>query len=371
MVILILNIASLVVPSKVMAQEPVNDQVFYDELSPYGEWVQNPNYGYIWIPNAGPYFSPYQTAGHWAYTNYGWTWVSDYPWGWAPFHYGRWDRDPNFGWFWVPGHEWGPAWVTWRQCDGYYGWAPIAPGISIEYAYGNEYYPSQDRWVFVNQRYICDPYVYNYYAPRSYYGGYIQRTTVIYTRYDDHDRGYYYNQGPRVEEVERVTNRRVDRYEVRNNDRPGQYNNGNTISLYRPVVNRTADSRGAQVAPRNVTDRSQIKTESQRPNASENIRNNPGQYYNKQGNSSINGRQEPANIQKGNTQQIQHEKPVQQPMGTHPGNINPTTKNIQQKPANTGKPEQKNIKPASPVNSEKGRPQEPEKKAEEGQRNPR
>ena len=24
-------------------------QTFYDALSPYGTWVQNPNYGYVWL----------------------------------------------------------------------------------------------------------------------------------------------------------------------------------------------------------------------------------------------------------------------------------------------------------------------------------
>ncbi len=64
-------------------------------------------------------------------TEYGWTWLSDYPWGWAPFHYGRWDFDNSFGWFWIPGNEWGPAWVTWRRANGYYGWAPMSPGINL------------------------------------------------------------------------------------------------------------------------------------------------------------------------------------------------------------------------------------------------
>ena len=42
------------------------------------------------------------------------------------FHYGRWYRD-SVGWVWVPGYDWGPAWVCWRQGDGYCGWAPLPP----------------------------------------------------------------------------------------------------------------------------------------------------------------------------------------------------------------------------------------------------
>src|SRR5580658_10431559 len=44
--------------------EPVSTQVFYDQLSPYGQWVNYPNYGYVWIPSAGIDFSPYSTEGH-------------------------------------------------------------------------------------------------------------------------------------------------------------------------------------------------------------------------------------------------------------------------------------------------------------------
>ena len=68
----------------------VSYQTFYDELSPHGRWIDNPQHGYVWVPNAGRDFRPYSTNGHWVYTdNYEWMWVSDYSWGWAPFHYGR------------------------------------------------------------------------------------------------------------------------------------------------------------------------------------------------------------------------------------------------------------------------------------------
>ena len=110
----------------------VSYQTFYDELSPYGQWVDYPGQGYVWVPDAGNDFRPYSTNGHWVWTdNYEWMWVSDYDWGWAPFHYGRWEQDDYYGWFWVPGYEWSPAWVAWRDGGDYYGWAPLRPGINI------------------------------------------------------------------------------------------------------------------------------------------------------------------------------------------------------------------------------------------------
>ena len=37
---------------KAVAQdEDISMQSFYDELSPYGTWIQDPQYGYVWRPN--------------------------------------------------------------------------------------------------------------------------------------------------------------------------------------------------------------------------------------------------------------------------------------------------------------------------------
>src|SRR5436190_19445771 len=82
------------VRNQVSAQETsVTYQTFYDDLSPYGEWINNPDYGYVWHPDV-PDFRPYSTGGHWIWTaEYGWMWASDVDWGWAPFHYGRWLYD--------------------------------------------------------------------------------------------------------------------------------------------------------------------------------------------------------------------------------------------------------------------------------------
>ena len=109
---LVVNLITLMAPQKTIAQVSVNFQIFYDNLSPYGNWIDNPDYGYAWVPNVSNNFTPYHTNGYWVYTNVGWTWVSNYSWGWAPFHYGRWLHDSYYGWVWVPGDEWGPGWVT-------------------------------------------------------------------------------------------------------------------------------------------------------------------------------------------------------------------------------------------------------------------
>ena len=101
---------------KAAAKHPpvsVSFQVFYDELSPYGQWVDYPGYGYGWIPAAGTGFVPYGSNGQWVYTDLGWTWTSYYSWGWAPFHYGRWIYDGYYGWVWMPDYTWAPSWCVW------------------------------------------------------------------------------------------------------------------------------------------------------------------------------------------------------------------------------------------------------------------
>jgi hypothetical protein len=190
------------VPSTSQAQvASVNFSSFYNELGHYGHWVNNPKYGQVWIYNE-PGFRPYYSGGHWDYTDYGWSWVSEYPWGWAPFHYGRWEEDPYNGWIWIPGYEWAPAWVSWSEYDGYYGWAPLGYGVNINVNFGSIPY---NRWVFVPRQRITEYKVYNYYVqPKSRYF----RNAVIINNYYNYG-GNRYWAGPKRVEVERYVQRPV------------------------------------------------------------------------------------------------------------------------------------------------------------------
>jgi len=210
----------------------ISFSTFYDELSPYGRWIDYPQYGRVWIASQSV-FSPYQTDGHWAYTTYGWTWVSDYNWGWAPFHYGRWLYDSFYGWLWIPGYEWAPAWVSWRSGGGYYGWAPLSPGISIGVDIGFNTIP-QNYWCFVPNQYMGSTNMRNYYTSRNNNIYIINNTTIINAT--NQYRGARYWQGPDRRDVERNTGRPLQAYELRDANRPGEQMNNNNINVYRPRI---------------------------------------------------------------------------------------------------------------------------------------
>lgn len=239
----ILMLGGVSVSQKTQAQPgfSISFQTFYDELSPYGRWVRNPQFGSVWIPDVPRGFQPYSTAGYWEVTEYGNTWVSEYDWGWAPFHYGRWSFDEYYGWFWVPDYEWGPAWVNWRSGGGYYGWAPLGPGVNINVSIN---IPSF-WWVFVPQRYITSPRWHAYCAPPRRVSHYYNNTVVINNYYRNDNRTYVY--GPRRDEIERVTRRSVP---VRTIDASPR-GRGRVIIADRGNGNYDYGNRGGRVADAN------------------------------------------------------------------------------------------------------------------------
>jgi len=137
---------------KPQVPEPVAPYV--SELSRYGAWKNDDQYGWIWIPDARdndwrPYF-----YGQWSSTPIGMTWVSYDPWGWAPYHYGRWSWTTGVGWFWVPGFAYSGAYVSWAIGPTFYGWVPLGY-YDYPVFFRHNYYP----WVYVSHRHLYDPFV--------------------------------------------------------------------------------------------------------------------------------------------------------------------------------------------------------------------
>ena len=187
---------------------------FFDELSPYGDWILTRDHGWAWFPrDVRPNWRPY-SDGRWVNSDYGWTWASYEPFGWATYHYGRWAWDSRIGWLWVPGTVWGPAWVSWQHGGGYVGWAPLPPSVGYEIGIGLRFGRfdlsfglQPDSYSFVSERSFLEPRLSGYLIPTARNGGIIYHTTNItnYTWIDNR----VVNRGVDVRRIEEVIGRRL------------------------------------------------------------------------------------------------------------------------------------------------------------------
>ena len=250
LVLLVIMICSGLFTMQADAQpDNISFRFFHDQLSPYGQWVDNPEYGNVWIPDAGQDFAPYSSQGYWIMTQYGWTWVSEYDWGWAPFHYGRWDYSNSYGWFWIPDYEWGPAWVNWRVADGYYGWSPMEPGISISVSFGRDYKSHNDHWIFVRDRNFGRSNIDHYYISRRDNDRIIRNSRVIDNTYIDNSRHSTYVTGPNREDVQRTSGRKVSPMAIEESNIPEQKVNNGKLTIFRPQSTGNNEERKNAVAP--------------------------------------------------------------------------------------------------------------------------
>jgi hypothetical protein len=264
-VFLVLNF-SCVPPQREIPEEShstVSFQVFYDELSPYGHWTRHPTLGYVWLPMDDPDFLPYSSHGHWVWTDYGWTWVSEYPWGWAPFHYGRWDYDPAYGWFWLPDNIWGPAWVVWREYPGYYGWAPLRPGIGITIVIGGGYIPPEPWWTFCHRKYFGRRDMRDHFEPRKKFGQIKSGESRIIDNTFKGSRGnQVFLTGPGRDIVQTETGEPVEHVTIESNNKPGESLKNNTWTVYHPEIERTPATKPEPV-PKSVMTRDDVEKSKQ------------------------------------------------------------------------------------------------------------
>jgi len=257
--VIILNIVTAILPERISAQpNDSNYQEFYDQLSPYGQWVETSDYGYVWIPSAGPDFTPYLTNGYWVMTEDGWTWVSNYDWGWAPFHYGRWDFNNSYGgWYWVPDNQWGPSWVTWRRSEGYYGWAPMRPGISITASFGGNGGVRNNHWTFVRDRDIESHDIGRNFIDRKNNRQIFNKSTVINKTYFDNNRHATFATGPGREDVQKITGKTIQSVSINERNKPGQSLANNQLQTYRPQFQN--NNKGNKPAPSKITSLKDMK----------------------------------------------------------------------------------------------------------------
>jgi hypothetical protein len=334
------------------APAPVNNDVnqdqptyqqFYDQLSPYGQWINYPGYGYCWVPNQVPGdFSPYMTGGHWVYTEFGMTWVSDYPWGWAAFHYGRWFLDASYGWMWVPGYDWGPAWCMWGDYEGYYCWAPFGPGVIIS----PHYRPDPRWWHFCDRGHIMDDHFERFAVKNDEFENRMHfRVEDVNNHINYISHANTYNQsvffsGPKAEEIQHYSGHPVNKMTITNTSHPGATHvTNNQINIYRPNIQRTTH----QPAPTNVKNVDNNHPVNNRPQNMQPDNNHPDNNRPQNSNQPFREiQQQPRN------NNIEQQRPTQQPM---PPRQNTPRTFQQQQPVERQQPERNFIpteRPAQP-----------------------
>ena len=243
-------------PAVTQSQAEVSVSFFYDQLEPYGEWMETGDYGYVWHPrDVREDWRPY-TDGRWAYTDAGWTWVSEEPYSWAVYHYGRWTNLDRVGWVWVPGTDWGPAWVSWRSSERHVGWAPLPPeatlsvGVSIG-AWADSYYDiGPASYTFVETRNLGAPRIFSVARPWRENITYINETRNITNI--SYQNNFVINQGPRYEDITRVSEQPIQRLRLErrtdfaaNARTEGAFRTqvqGETLAVAAPTITRTGDA---------------------------------------------------------------------------------------------------------------------------------
>jgi hypothetical protein len=248
---------------------------FYDQLSPYGEWVEDPNYGWVWSPaGIDAAWRPY-TYGHWVYTeDDGWLWVADEEWGWAPYHYGRWFVSAG-RWLWVPGPDWGPAWVSWRNGGGYIGWAALPPQAAFSIGVGLQIGPVEldaflqpSLYCFVEERHFVDPRIATVIVAPT------QNITIInvtknITNYTV-NQNRVVNRSLPVEQLERAVGRPIPRARVvETSVSTGPHRvqvQGNQIKVFRPPIKAAPPNK--KLVPPSVAARLQSSAPPSKPSGS-------------------------------------------------------------------------------------------------------
>ena len=238
---------------------PPEVSYFYDDLSPYGTWVQLDGVGWCWQPRVvviNRSWQPYCDSGHWVFTDAGWFWQSDYSWGWAPFHYGRWQLHERCGWVWTPDRVWGPAWVTWRYEGDHCGWAPLPPhadfdvhlgyrfnGVAVAASFDFGLRPDHFTFIAVRDFHSHD-YAQHRLPPAEVTQVY-NHTTVI-NNYIVNNNNTVINQGIRPEQVAAATHSEVRKVAIRDVPAPAAAaaaSRGGAraeVAVYRPELHAPA-----------------------------------------------------------------------------------------------------------------------------------
>ncbi|HEY3319262.1 MAG TPA: DUF6600 domain-containing protein [Planctomycetota bacterium] len=214
---------------------------FHDRMAPHGRWIETAEYGRAWQPTlvvTDENWRPYVDGGHWTYTDAGWYWDSSYEWGWAAFHYGRWNQDGQYRWLWTPDVTWAPAWVSWRQSDSVYGWAPLPYGSRFEGGVfvGAGLDMRAEAFTFVPSQSFLSVNLGTVVVERGRAAGVYNQTKVINNSYTYNDNRVI-NNGIPLKQVAKATRQEIKPASIADAKAPTSGGaTGGKINAYRPAI---------------------------------------------------------------------------------------------------------------------------------------
>ena len=176
----------------------------------------------------------------------------------------------------MPDNNWGPSWVTWVNYDGYYGWQPMQPGVSVNLSFGHNYHNSYNHWVFVRHQDFERNDLQNYSVQHN--DRFIRNSRVIDRTSTDRKRRTTYVTGPSRSDVQRSTGRRIRPVIIEETQQPGQELNNGRLSIYRPEVRRSVNPEERAV-PRKVYDVNEVRRPTERSSSTPNINNRQERSY--------------------------------------------------------------------------------------------
>ena len=257
----------------VSAGGDLNIGYFYDQLAPHGKWVEVADIGWAWQPNevvTDTEWRPYLNNGHWIYTDDGWFWDSSYEWGWAAFHYGRWNHVDNYNWVWTPDTVWAPAWVSWRESDSVYGWAPLPHGSRFEggvFVGGADLNAHADFYNFVPANGFLSVNLNTVIVKREERERVFQQTKVVNNSYT-YNNNHVVNNGVPVAKVSAATKKEIKAEKIADAQKPGERGNADgKVNAYRPQIKNDKPAAPPAAAQRAADPKAPpVKPEAAKPN---------------------------------------------------------------------------------------------------------
>ena len=227
--------------------------VFNDQLSPHGKWLEVAEYGRVWQPNevvTDTEWRPYLNNGHWVWTDGGWYWESSYAWGWAAFHYGRWNHVDKYNWVWSPDVTWAPAWVSWRQSDSVYGWAPLGHGTRFEggVLIGGDAEIHADFYSFVPAKSFLTVDLHTVALPRAQNVTVYKETKTVSNSYVYNDNRVV-NNGIPVKQVSAATRQEIAPVKIADAKSPTEKSGDGKVAAYRPKIKEVPASKTDAAKP--------------------------------------------------------------------------------------------------------------------------